>query len=330
MDNIQMSVASLIIGAVLSYVTSWYFFKRSVDKRLTVHLQFASQVLAGVEDPAVRKELEILYRGVKIDDLLQVQFVVVNDGPRPIRDLIEPLNLVLPAKAKLLEARIPHVEPKGREVKVETIPLDEGKTKLNFRFSLLNSGEHFFIRLLLNGVIKAEKLRFNISGDDLPPTLTPKARMYETSANAPETGALAIFFGLVPLVGLIGVLYVAGLAIGSTPALLPGDESFLWFSWRTAALVGCLGVAIYLLSIVVRQVFLRGFLGGRHRFIIPSSKSGDQFGSPYWSIHAQDQKFEMLERMAMLPAHERNLMLRRLRAQTGGRTHLSEKDRRDL
>jgi hypothetical protein len=143
MSDSQIAIASLIVGGGLSAAITWYFFKKSVHKRLSTYIQFASPVLAGVDDPEVRKALEITYRGTRVDDLLQLQLVVANEGQRAIRDLIEPLSVTLPKSAKLLEATILHVEPKGREVAIGSAELPDGQTKVEFRFKLLNKGEFF-------------------------------------------------------------------------------------------------------------------------------------------------------------------------------------------
>lgn len=311
-----MAIAGLVIGAILSFITSWYFFRKSINKRLSAYLQFSSQVLAPIKDRAVREGLEIRYRGTKIDDLLQVQFVIANDGQRAIRDLIEPLSLELPKKVKLLEASILHVEPKGREVEIATSELPDGSSKIHFKFNLLNSGEYFFIRLLLNGTINAEKLKFSISVDDLPPTITPKPQAYAGNAEPPEVGVPAILIGLFPLSALIGLIYVATSAVTANPAFFPGGVGFVWFSWQTGSMVTCMAIGIYLLAIAIRQIVARGVFGSRYRFHIPTSTSRDSFGGSYWFGSAEDQKFEVLHRLGALPAHERQLFIRRLRMHT--------------
>lgn len=130
MTEVQIAIASLAVGGALSGAASWYFFRKSVSKRLSVYTQFASPVLSSVDDPEVRKALEIHYRGTKIEDLLQLQFVIANEGQRAIRDLLDPLSVTLPKNAKLLEARVLHVEPKGREVNIGSVELPDGQTKV--------------------------------------------------------------------------------------------------------------------------------------------------------------------------------------------------------
>ncbi|MGD1101981.1 MAG: hypothetical protein ABSA59_07925 [Terriglobia bacterium] len=269
MTEAQIAIASLIVGAALSGIISLYFYRKSVSKRLSAYIQFASPVLSGVDDTEVRKALEIHYRGTKIEDLLQLQFVIANEGQRAIRDLIEPLSVTLPKNAKLLEARILHVEPTGREVNIGPVELLDGRTKVEIRFKLLNKREFFIVKMLINGSLDIDKLRFNIVVDDLPPIITPERQPFGTAEEEPTTGIGAVLLGLLLLaLGTATVFGVMELK-WARPELFPGGQRFAWFSWVTLAILLWLAGAGYWLGRGVYLVIGRGLLGRKHRFRLP-------------------------------------------------------------
>lgn len=166
MNDLIVSLASLIIGVVASVWVSRYYFKRTTDKSLTPYLQFMSSLFDGV-DPSVRDSLKIDYKGTPVTELLDVQFLVANTGERPIRDILAPLTLSIPQNCSLLDASILHVAPEGREVAIRQTP-----QSVEFRFPLLNTGEFFITKLLLQGKAKLKDFQFTVTVDDLPPILS--------------------------------------------------------------------------------------------------------------------------------------------------------------
>jgi hypothetical protein len=314
MSDVQISLTSLMIGGVLSAAISWYFFRKSVDKRLSAYIQFASPVLAGVDDPHVRKALEIRYRGTPIDDLLQLQFVIANEGQRAIRDLLEPLTLTLPKTAKLLEATLLHVEPKGREVTIDSGELPDGQTKVEFRFKLLNKGEFFFVKMLINGRLDAGRLKFSIAGDDLPPTITPKSQPFRTPDEEPTTGVGAVLLGLLPLALAIGTTFGMVELSRARPELFPGDQRFAWFSWTTLALLLWLGGVIYWVVRSVQLVVARGLFGPKQRFHLPRPAEPLDYRMAYRRRFADPELRMLFERhLRDLPPAERRRLLREFR-----------------
>ena len=166
MNDLAVSLASLIIGVVATVWASRYYFKRATDKSLTPYLQYMSSLFDGVY-PSVRESLKIAYKGTAVTELLEVQFLIANTGERPIRDIIAPLTLSIPKNCSLLDASILHVSPEGREVVIKHTP-----ETVVFSFPLLNTGEFFITKLLLQGKTKAKDFKFTITVDDLPPVLT--------------------------------------------------------------------------------------------------------------------------------------------------------------
>jgi hypothetical protein len=119
MENIFLAFGGIIVGVAATILVGRYYYVRSIDKRLTLYIQLASPVLAGI-DPEVSEALKINYREVDVVNLFQLQFLIANEGERAIRDCIEPLTLKLPSDIKVLNATILHVHPKERMVKVNT------------------------------------------------------------------------------------------------------------------------------------------------------------------------------------------------------------------
>lgn len=165
MNELAVSLASLIIGVIATVWISRYYFKRTTDKSLTPYLQFMSSLFNGV-DPSVRESLKIAYKGTPVTELLEVQFLIANTGERPIRDIIAPLTMLVPENCLLLDASMLHVAPEGREVGIQHTP-----QAVIFRFPLLNTGEFFITKLLLQGKAKPKDFKFSITVDDLPPLL---------------------------------------------------------------------------------------------------------------------------------------------------------------
>ena len=180
MNQLLISIGSLVAGIVAAGLVSRYYFRRSVEKSLTPYIQFSSSPLKGI-DPEVRKELEVKYRDHAIDNLYEIQFLIANTGDKAIRDVIEPLTLTIPDGCVLLDASVLHVSPKGRKIILE---MSEDKQEVRYIFPLLNSGEFFISKLLLNGAPTEESFSFSIVADELPPTLTPTHLPYDSIASS--------------------------------------------------------------------------------------------------------------------------------------------------
>ena len=165
MGNLAISLGSLIIGVVATIWVSRYYYKRSTNKALTPYLQFFSSLFDGV-DPSVRESLKIAYKGTAVTELLEAQFLIANSGERPIRDIIAPMTLKLPDTCSVLDASILHVSPAGREVTIL-----QSASSVAFAFPLLNAGDFFIAKLLLQGKAKFKDFKFTITVDDLPPVI---------------------------------------------------------------------------------------------------------------------------------------------------------------
>ncbi len=115
----------------------------------------------------VRKDLSIRYRDKEIKELYEIQFLIANTGDKSIRDIIEPLKIELPENCNLLDVTLLYVKPEGREINID---ISEEK-RIKLIFPLLNSGEFFIIKLLLDGDATYKDFKFTIVSDELPPVL---------------------------------------------------------------------------------------------------------------------------------------------------------------
>ena len=217
--TLGLTLGGIIIGAVITYIVSKYFFKKSIkEKSLTPFLQFSSRLFSEI-DPELKKELIVNYKNTKVDNITQTQFLIANDGDIPIRDIIEPLKLSIPKKNKIFSVSIIHIEPDGRKIDYKIIET-ETENIIQFSIQLLNAGEYFVVKILVQDSLPTDekeeleniKYTFSITADDLQPTLEinrlpysyyeeEKERIYDWSGFW-----VGLIFGIL-LFAVFGVLY---------------------------------------------------------------------------------------------------------------------------
>jgi len=198
-NDLVISLGSLIVGIVASVWVSAYYFRRSLTKSLTPYVQFTSKPLQGISAD-VRKALQVTYAGVPVEDFYEVQFLVANTGDKAIRDLIEPLSLAVPEKCTLLNASVVHAEPTGLKTLL-TIP--EDRRSISIDFPLLNKGDFFVLKVLLNGAPKLEELKFSILVDELQRQLPVERLDFDAIAISNKRELIVPLLG----VGLVMVLF---------------------------------------------------------------------------------------------------------------------------
>ena len=217
MNDLVVSLGSLIVGVVASVWVSAYYFRRSLTKSLTPYVQFSSKPFQGISAD-VRKALQVTYAGVAVEDLYEVQFVIANTGDKAIRDLIEPLALAVPEKSVLLDAAVLHAEPQELKTKLK---IPEDRRSIFIDFPLLNRGDFFVLKVLLNGAPKLEELKFSILVDELPRQLPAQRLEFDAIANSKKRemsfpllgfGLVMILFGLA----LFKVVFDAWTGLPST------------------------------------------------------------------------------------------------------------------
>lgn len=182
MNPFLLALSTLVIGVLVTILVSRYYFQRTITKSLTPYIHNSSQVLSWI-DPIVRGELKVSFREEEVKDLTLMEFIIANDGERSIRDCIEPLSVLLPKEAKLLDASILHKYPSELNVRIISEEQKDGSTKIQFPFPLLNRGDFFLTKLLVKGNLEAGDLVFHILVDDLPPTLKAKSIPIRTTSD---------------------------------------------------------------------------------------------------------------------------------------------------
>jgi hypothetical protein len=115
MENVLLSVISMLIGAGATILATRYYYRRSVEKELTPFLQFKSNVLDHIDDE-VKSDLDIEYKGVRVERLQQVQFLIANTGERAIKEPIKPLSLHIDGEIEVMDANLLYAHPDGRKV----------------------------------------------------------------------------------------------------------------------------------------------------------------------------------------------------------------------
>ena len=285
MTDFQIGIIGIILGGALSWLISLFFFKKTVNKRLSVFVQFSSAVLGGVDDPTVKSELEIRYRGNKVDDLFQLQFAVANEGERAIRDVIEPLSLILPSGTKLLDGGVIHVEPDGRTVTLRSVDQPDGGTRLEFPFSVLNKEDFFIVKLLLNGEVDIADLGFRIAVDDLPPIIRPQFHTFTSQDEESRAGALSASIMLLALSvsNTVGLVWLAGLE----PSLVPLGNQFVWLS-PTTPLIALWIAGIVFWTVRGLSLLIRGVATRRERFVLPRREPVSELARLY-NLRLEDE-----------------------------------------
>lgn len=287
------SLALFVCGVLVTIVVSRYYFRRSIGKSLVPYIQFSSSPLAGM-DPNVRSDVEILYRGQPIQHLHEIQFLIANTGDTAIRGVIDPLTLAVPENCSLLDASLLHVSPSGR--RVSTSVSEDGR-QITIDFPLLNGGEFFIVKLLLDGRPRPEEFQFTIAAEDLPPDLAPSYLPPDAIGTVEKKR-----FQWGPLVAGV-VLFFVGSCVAAT--IIFGLSAFPNFDLSNPvrfvldmtpanwALLVCVVPAIIFLllgALIASSAFSDGsFPPPRVRFLVPGDNRMLRAGRPfmYRSVDAE-------------------------------------------
>lgn len=237
------SNTQFIIGAALTVVGlvySWFLFQKGKQKtELTPYLQFHSKIFSGLDTELIQ-DLIIKYKEQPVENLHQLQFIIANTGNKPIQDIIEPLQLVIPKEYDILDAKIIQVLPKGRKIEIQ---IEKKENLIQFKILLLNRDELFKVKLLLGCKLSETELLsktyFKITSPELKPILsfqTAPKNLYDPSLLSIILSGIIVFlfiklseylFGKItggfPLVLLLGFTLISFVVIA---ALLQ-----LWWNW---------------------------------------------------------------------------------------------------
>lgn len=268
------TVLVLLVGVLATIAISHYYFRRTVSKRLSIYLILRNRVLAGIDDN-VRQQLKFYFGNEQVTELFQIEFIVANDGERAVSSCIEPLSLRLPTAVKLLDSSILHRNPTDLRVQTDVEVGTTGRTVLKWKFPLLNKGEFFLVKLLLNADFGRKQLRFHILADDLPRTI--ESNWLPPQATRSEGGGVewtAVTAGTVFLAFAAGLAYCLYAYAMSRPWMLPFPWGNFRPSWiETPALaLSCFGFMLtaFLGGLFIFGLGLEGFFRRHPKFPLPS------------------------------------------------------------
>jgi type II secretory pathway pseudopilin PulG len=242
-----------IIGILATVLVSRYYFHRSTVKRLSAFSLLVSHVFEGI-DAHVRERLRFTFGDEVVDELSQVGFLIANTGERAISAFIESPRLELPRGSKVLDASIEYRNPEDLRVSLRIDGEPPSQQTVTFDVPLLNTGEYFAVRLLINGTVRLRDLHLRLLGDDLPREIMLEPLPFQetmTRRTGVDWGAIAA--GTL-LLGL-------GFSVGYSLWLLHRQQAELfalpWSSFRPSlqalpthvavavvALLGIIGAAI--------------------------------------------------------------------------------------
>ncbi len=191
-------------------------------------------------------------------------FLVANDGERAIRDVIEPLRLLISADVEVLDASIVHKNPEGLRAGVTLEANQPGTSVLTLDFPLLNSGEFFVVKMLLSGRLNASDLEFSILSDDLP----RKISMSPIPPGAFDPGIFKFEWGLAVAAAIVllfpaWICYVGYQLVLLRPELSPLPWSQFLLTWQSAMVLIPASIFVLLFSLLGFMMMGAAVFGGQ-------------------------------------------------------------------
>lgn len=231
------TIIGVLIGMAATVAITHYYFRRTTKKSLGIYKLLISHTFTGIEQE-LREQLRFTYQNKEIEDLLQIEFIVANDGEKAISNVIEPLRFTLPEGVQLLNASVLHRHPNSLDASIELDAGEENSDTISFRFPLLNKGDFFVVKLLLNGQLESDNLEFSLLADDLPRSLRmrwiPPSAFHQRKLR-PEWAAITV--GLIPVGLAVWLGWVLILIKNARPELSPIPWSDFTLSLESAVLI---------------------------------------------------------------------------------------------
>lgn len=282
MNILIFTSLGLVFGGLVTFIISKYFYRKGIkSKSLSTFIQFITEILSDI-DPEVEKKLKVSYNKQEVDKLYQIQYVIANTGDIPIRDIIEPLTLIIPNNGQLLDVNIVYKEPEGRNISYNIGTDEMGNDFVSFNFPLLNSGEYFITKLLIKGEPPSsdeslndkeqkftslyseydiyEKFEFKITVDDLPPKLISKPLPFEYEYEIPATGIewsaiiVSLIIGLISFV--LSYLLISLQNLSSSLYIFHFKEFFVNFNFLKFSILSIWIFDFVLVLIVLFLMFI--------------------------------------------------------------------------
>lgn len=275
------TVFGVVIGVFATILVARYYFIRTTNKKLSVFVTLNNRVFAGIESQ-VRQKLEFRYNHEDINELQQIDFIVANEGDKAIRDCIEPLTIHIAKSTRLLDASILHREPSDLRAELSHGLTEEDQPFLTCAFPLLNSGEFFYVKLLLDQYVKQSDLTCRILCDDLPRNFrTKQLPLSATRQPKRRIEWAGVGFGAFLLAMVSAFCVVIWSLYQVDPSIFPYPWSTFQPSWTetTALAISVIG-AIFLLIVSLVLMIGMGFeeFFDRHpRFPLPQELRGRSY-----------------------------------------------------
>ena len=181
MNNIALTIIGILIGVVVTVMVGAYYFRKSVEKKLTIYILLSKNIF-GESHETIKDKLKLVHNSKDVTDPFMIHYLIVNEGAVAIQNIIEPLTLKLPTGVHVLDASVLNIHPEGRKIDL-SLSYDDEQSKIEVHFPLLNKEERFTLQLLLDGKIDSENESFEITVENISPLITPK-RMPEDAVEA--------------------------------------------------------------------------------------------------------------------------------------------------
>ena len=146
MEIVLYSLIALIIGALVTILVSKFYYKKSKEKTsLRILLEYESEVFWDVDDD-VKEDFQLEFQGKQVKELLEVNFIIFNNGNTPIINPIKPLALHFKHGYEIYDCKITKIKPELREVEVRVLQEDN---RIEFDFEILNPADLFEVRAFI-------------------------------------------------------------------------------------------------------------------------------------------------------------------------------------
>lgn len=205
----------LLIGAVIGLGVSHFYYRRSFIKSLTPYLMFQASPMSGAAQ-SVKQQLEVKFNGRLVSNLIEAQFLVVNDGVKAIRDLIEPLTLKWDVSLTILDAQLMSAKSSASVPPIDFLPQRQAPQSIQLPIALMNAGDWFILKVIADGPANAmADWKWSVAVDELPPQLplrmlglkdlgrlpiSPRGRMRAALMTAGAVAVTLVGFWLLPLI----------------------------------------------------------------------------------------------------------------------------------
>lgn len=213
--TVGVPIIAALAGIVATVFASLYFFRRSLKHRFAIYSLSESQPFSDI-DPEIRDELKMEFRKLEVKDLTVIYLLCANEGVNAIRGYIHPLTFSLPGDASMVDASVSYTYPEKRSIDVE-----QSASSFSAKFEILNPGDYFVIKALIQGKVSYRNLTCTITAENLPPDLPIESGARVAVGNEPRREYASLTTGLLLLIGGLATAWVLYLVFTLAPSVNP-------------------------------------------------------------------------------------------------------------